>query len=177
MADLALFPSKFPIFTIRVAPQTCSWILITLSTMTVINFVHSVLLNFILSACIVVAVSSGGKELTHTVKRFPSISNLLGTCTLTSSGGDDGPAFAAAILSDQCSTVNVPSGTTLSIASPLNTTAAYNKNISLGGTLSFTNDTVSPYTYLTAYESTYMELSYFRRTGSNIHSNSLTKMP
>jgi galacturan 1,4-alpha-galacturonidase len=143
--------------------------------MTVIKYVRCILLHIILSAHMVVAMSESRNELTNPVKRFPSISNLLGTCTLESSGGDDGPAFAAAILSDQCSTVNIPAGTTLSIASPLNTTATYNKHISLMGTLSFTNDTVS--LYLTADASTDAEPHCVRRTGSDIHSNSHINMP
>lgn len=65
------------------------------------------------------------------------------TCTLTSSGGDDAPALGAAILSPKCLTVNIPVGTTLNIASPLNTTKAANKHISLQGTISFKDDTVS----------------------------------
>lgn len=65
------------------------------------------------------------------------------TCTLKSSGDDDGPAFAAALLSAKCLTVDIPAGTTLNIASPLNTTQTNNKHISLQGTISFKDDTVS----------------------------------
>jgi galacturan 1,4-alpha-galacturonidase len=64
------------------------------------------------------------------------------TCTLESSGGDDAPALASAITSKSCFVVEIPVGTTLNIASPLKTTATYNKHISLKGTISFTNDTV-----------------------------------
>ena len=143
--------------------------------MMVIKFVRCVLLDAILLACIVAAVSSSGSDFTNTVKRFPSISNLDGTCTLTSSGGDDGPAFAAAVLNNQCSTVNIPAGTTIIIASPLNTTATYNKHILLAGTLSFTNDTVS--TYLTDHPFTNTERYCVRLTGNNIRSSLLTKTP
>jgi hypothetical protein len=100
--------------------------------------VFCILSDILFSAGVVVAF-----DLTNIVERFPSISKRLETCTLEASGGDDGPPFAAAILSDQCSTINIPVGTTLSIASPVNTTATYNKLISLMGTLSFTDDTVS----------------------------------
>jgi galacturan 1,4-alpha-galacturonidase len=100
----------------------------------VIKFLPCTLLHTILLAGLV----------TNAVAKptFPSILISSGTCTLKSSGGDDGPAFAAAILSRQCPTVRISAGTTLTIASPLNTTAVYNKHISLAGTLSFTDDTV-----------------------------------
>lgn len=140
----------------------------------VIKFVRCVLLDVILLTYIVAAVSSSGSDF-NTVKRFPSISNLHGTCTVKSSGGDDGPALTAAILSDHCSTVNIPAGTTINIASPLNTTATYNKHISLAGTLSFTNDTVGP--YLTDHAFANTELYCVRPTGNNIRSSLLTKTP
>ncbi|KIM82178.1 glycoside hydrolase family 28 protein [Piloderma croceum F 1598] len=127
--------------------------------MMVIKFVRCVLLDVILLACIVPAVSSSGSDFTSTVKRFPSISNLDGICTLTNSSGDDGPAFTAAILSDQCSTVNIPAGTTINIASPLNTSATYNKHISLAGTLSFTDDTT--YWQQNSFKFTYQNATTF----------------
>jgi hypothetical protein len=143
--------------------------------MALIKFMRCALLDLIFAAYFVVAISSERHKLIHTVKRFPSISRALGTCTLKSSGGDDGPAFAAALVSDQCSTVTIPAGTTLSIASPLKTTATNNKHISLAGTLSFTNDTVSYLTFYYAFADT--EVCCVRRTGNNIRSNSLIKMP
>lgn len=48
-------------------------------------------------------------------------------CTLTASGDDDGPAFAAAVRS--CETTTVPAGTTLSVGSALNLTGLSNKHI------------------------------------------------
>ena len=48
-------------------------------------------------------------------------------CTLSASGDDDGPAFAAAVRS--CDTTVVPAGTTLSVGSALNLTGLTNKHI------------------------------------------------
>ena len=51
------------------------------------------------------------------------------TCTLNASGGDDGPAFVSAVLNTSCSTVEIPSGTTLNISSPLDMTGAQDTQI------------------------------------------------
>ncbi|KZV67880.1 glycoside hydrolase family 28 protein [Peniophora sp. CONT] len=59
-------------------------------------------------------------------------------CTLSASGDDDGPAFAAAVRS--CDTTVIPKGTTLSVGSALNLTGLTNKHISLEGTIKFTDD-------------------------------------
>ncbi|EIM85113.1 glycoside hydrolase family 28 protein [Stereum hirsutum FP-91666 SS1] len=59
-------------------------------------------------------------------------------CTLTASGGDDGPAFITA--AQTCDTVVVPADTTLSIASPMNMTDVVNTHISLEGTIKFVDD-------------------------------------
>lgn len=48
-------------------------------------------------------------------------------CTLTASGGDDGPAFITA--AQTCDTVVIPVNTTLSIASPMNMTDVLNTHI------------------------------------------------
>jgi galacturan 1,4-alpha-galacturonidase len=74
-----------------------------------------------------------------TLLTFASLALLLGSylaaalqdasCTLSTSGGDDGPAFVAAALSSSCPTVTVPVGTTLSIATKMNMTGLSNKHI------------------------------------------------
>ncbi|OAX40216.1 glycoside hydrolase family 28 protein [Rhizopogon vinicolor AM-OR11-026] len=60
------------------------------------------------------------------------------SCTVTASGGDDGPAFVNAVQG--CDTVTIPSETTLSIATRMNMTGLNNKNIELMGTVKFTNN-------------------------------------
>ncbi|KAJ8583841.1 pectin lyase-like protein [Rhizopogon salebrosus TDB-379] len=60
------------------------------------------------------------------------------SCTVTASGGDDGPAFVDAV--QRCGTVTIPAETTLSIATRMNMTGLINKNIELMGTVKFTND-------------------------------------
>jgi len=49
------------------------------------------------------------------------------SCTVTASGGDDGPAFIDAF--QRCDTVKIPSETTLSIATKMDMTGLNNKNI------------------------------------------------
>ncbi|KAI0764410.1 glycoside hydrolase family 28 protein [Trametes elegans] len=61
-------------------------------------------------------------------------------CTLSASGRDDSPAFLAAVAEMSCSTVTVPSGTTLSIQSKLNMTGTFDKHISVQGTIKINPD-------------------------------------
>ncbi|KAI9064784.1 glycoside hydrolase family 28 protein [Trametes sanguinea] len=63
-----------------------------------------------------------------------------GTCTLTASGSDDAPAFLKAAADSSCSTVTIPSGTTLSIQSKMNMTGTLNKHINVQGTIKFNPD-------------------------------------
>jgi len=49
------------------------------------------------------------------------------SCTLTASGGDDGPAFVDAV--QRCGTVIIPPETILSIATRMNMTGLNDKNI------------------------------------------------
>lgn len=49
------------------------------------------------------------------------------SCTLTASGGDDGPLFLNAVKT--CTTVTIPKNTTLNIASALNMTGVVDKHI------------------------------------------------
>jgi len=49
------------------------------------------------------------------------------SCTVTASGGDDGPAFVDAV--QRCGTVTIPAETTLSIATKMDMTGLINKNI------------------------------------------------
>jgi galacturan 1,4-alpha-galacturonidase len=49
------------------------------------------------------------------------------SCTVTASGGDDGPAFIDAV--QRCDTVKIPFETTLSIATKMDMTGLNNKNI------------------------------------------------
>lgn len=49
------------------------------------------------------------------------------SCTITTSGGDDGPAFVDAV--QRCDTVTIPAETTLSIATRMDMTGLNNKNI------------------------------------------------
>jgi galacturan 1,4-alpha-galacturonidase len=49
------------------------------------------------------------------------------SCTVTASGGDDGPAFVDAV--QRCDSVTIPRETTLSIATRMNMTGLKNKNI------------------------------------------------
>ncbi|EIW80875.1 hypothetical protein CONPUDRAFT_154318 [Coniophora puteana RWD-64-598 SS2] len=59
-------------------------------------------------------------------------------CTLTASGGDDGPTFVQA--AQECSTVTIPTATTLSISSRMNMTGLANTDIELLGTVEFSNN-------------------------------------
>ncbi|KAJ7270853.1 glycoside hydrolase family 28 protein [Mycena rebaudengoi] len=59
-------------------------------------------------------------------------------CTLTASGGDDSPQLLTAMQA--CSTVVVPVGTTLNIATRLNMTNLSNKHLNLQGTIRFKPD-------------------------------------
>lgn len=61
-------------------------------------------------------------------------------CALHASGRDDAPAFLAAVHDASCSTVSIPRGTTLNIASRLNMTGLENKHISVEGTIKFSAD-------------------------------------
>ncbi|KAG2137342.1 glycoside hydrolase family 28 protein [Suillus cothurnatus] len=60
------------------------------------------------------------------------------SCTVTASGGDDGPAFVDAV--QRCDSVTIPRETTLSIATRMNMTGLKNKNIELLGTVKFTTN-------------------------------------
>ncbi|KAG0708632.1 glycoside hydrolase family 28 protein [Suillus ampliporus] len=60
------------------------------------------------------------------------------SCTVTASGGDDGPAFVDAV--QRCDSVKIPPETTLSIATRMDMTGLKDKNIELLGTVKFTND-------------------------------------
>lgn len=52
-----------------------------------------------------------------------------GTCTLSASGSDDAPAFLNSASDSSCSTITIPSGTTLSIRSKMNMTGLTDKHI------------------------------------------------
>ncbi|KAI0352041.1 glycoside hydrolase family 28 protein [Trametes cingulata] len=67
-------------------------------------------------------------------------SRASGTCTLTASGSDDAPAFLKAAADSSCTTVTIPSGTTLSIQSKMNMTGLANKHINVQGTVKFNPD-------------------------------------
>ncbi|KAI8978247.1 glycoside hydrolase family 28 protein [Trametes punicea] len=71
---------------------------------------------------------------------FPPASRASRTCTITSSGSDDAPAFLEAAADSSCSTVTIPTGTTLSIQSKMNMTGTVNKHINLQGTIKFDPD-------------------------------------
>ncbi|KIK55486.1 glycoside hydrolase family 28 protein [Collybiopsis luxurians FD-317 M1] len=60
------------------------------------------------------------------------------SCILTASGNDDAPQFLAAAAG--CSTVTIPTGTTLDIQTRLNMTGMSNLNINLQGTIRFNPD-------------------------------------
>ncbi|KAJ7593776.1 glycoside hydrolase family 28 protein [Mycena floridula] len=59
-------------------------------------------------------------------------------CTLTASGGDDAPQFLKAVKA--CATVTIPTSTTLTIATRLNTTGLHDKHLDLKGTIRFVPD-------------------------------------
>ncbi|KAI0261285.1 pectin lyase fold/virulence factor [Gloeopeniophorella convolvens] len=62
----------------------------------------------------------------------------LPSCSLSPSGGDDGPAFLEAVRA--CSMVSVPKSKTIKIASRLNMTNLKNKHISIQGAVKFSDD-------------------------------------
>ncbi|CDO72584.1 hypothetical protein BN946_scf184985.g3 [Trametes cinnabarina] len=70
----------------------------------------------------------------------PTSPSASGTCTLSSSGSDDAPALLKAAADSACSTVTIPTSTTLSIQSKLNMTGTLNKHINLQGTIKFNPD-------------------------------------
>ncbi|KAI9320295.1 pectin lyase fold/virulence factor [Zopfochytrium polystomum] len=84
---------------------------------------------------------------------FSAATDAATTCTLSASGGDDGPALAAALKG--CATVTVPSGVTLAIKTALNTTGLANVHLSLQGTIQFSGN----YTYWqkNAFPQTYQD--------------------
>ncbi|KDQ56478.1 glycoside hydrolase family 28 protein [Jaapia argillacea MUCL 33604] len=67
-----------------------------------------------------------------------AVGAVASSCTLSASGGDDGPAFVAAVQS--CDTVIIPQSTTLNVSTPMNMTGLSNKHISLQGTVMFPPD-------------------------------------
>ncbi|KAJ7644451.1 pectin lyase fold/virulence factor [Roridomyces roridus] len=89
------------------------------------------------------------------------------SCTLTAagSGKDDSPAFISAMQS--CSTVVVPTGTTLNISTRLNTTGLSNKHLSLQGTMRF-NPNI-PYWSANGFPFTFQtQITFWILGGTNI---------
>ncbi|CAL1711768.1 unnamed protein product [Somion occarium] len=63
-----------------------------------------------------------------------------GICTVSASGSDDAPAFLKAVMDPSCSSIVIPSSTTLNIASRMNMTGLLNKHISVQGAIRFNPD-------------------------------------
>ena len=61
--------------------------------------------------------------------RFRPFRRASNVCTLSSSGGDDAPAFLKAAGDPSCATVLVPATTTLNIETKMNMTGLSNKHI------------------------------------------------
>ncbi|OBZ69746.1 putative exopolygalacturonase X [Grifola frondosa] len=90
-----------------------------------------------------------------------------GTCTLSSSGSDDAPAFLSAAFDPACSTVVIPAKTTLNIESKVNMTGLQNKHINLQGTIKFNPD-IAYWTGNAFYFSFQDQIAFWLLGGNNI---------